>query len=63
VWAVAIAQPILWALWKIVPPSRNGDALKLIVFVGILAIVGYISRLGLLPRTRPIVPGEWAVSD
>ena len=63
VWAVTIAQPVLWLLWKVVPQTRLGDALKLTVFVGILAIVGQISRRGLLPRTRPIVPGEWAVSD
>lgn len=63
VWAVVIAQPILWLLWKVVPASRTGDALKLAVFVGVLAIVGHMSRRGLLPRTRPIVPGEWAVSD
>jgi len=61
VWAVAIAQPVLWLLWKVVPASRSGDALKLLVFVGILVAVGYISRLGALPRTRPILPGEWAV--
>jgi hypothetical protein len=63
VWAVAIAQPMLWALWKIVPAGRAGDAAKLCVFLGILFVVGNMSRLGLLPRTRPIVPGEWAVSD
>jgi hypothetical protein len=63
VWAVTIAQPVLWLLWKAVPPSRAGDALKLAVFVGILASVGHMARLGLLPRTRPIVPGEIAVSD
>jgi hypothetical protein len=63
VWAVTIAQPILWLLWKVVPATRPGDAIKLAVFVGVLAIVGQLSRLGLLPRTRPIVPGEWAVSD
>jgi hypothetical protein len=34
-----------------------------VVFTGILAGVGHIARIGLLPRTRPIVPGEWAVSD
>ena len=39
------------------------DIVKLIVFVGILAAVGWMARLGLLPRTRPIVPGEWAISD
>jgi hypothetical protein len=63
VWAVVIAQPILWLLWKVVPASRTGDALKLAVFVGVLAIVGHMARRGLLPRTRPIVPGELAVSD
>jgi hypothetical protein len=63
VWAVAIAQPVLWLLWKTVPVGRAGDALKLMVFVGILVAVGQISRRGLLPRTRPIVPGEWAISD
>ncbi len=63
VWAVAIAQPVLWLLWKVLPPGRAGDVAKLVVFVAILVSVGYMARLGLLPRTRPIVPGEWAVSD
>jgi hypothetical protein len=63
VWAVIIAQPVLGILWKILPATRGADALKLGVFVGILAAAGHMSRLGLLPRTRPIVPGDWAVSD
>jgi hypothetical protein len=63
VWAVAIAHPVLWFLWKVLPSARGADALKLMVFVGILAAVGQMARLGLLPRTRPIVPGELAVSD
>jgi hypothetical protein len=63
VWAVTIAQPVLWLLWKVLPQSQVTDAVKLIAFVGILALVGHLSRRGLLPRTRPIVPGEWAVSD
>jgi len=63
VWAVCIAQPVLWLLWKILPRSRSAEALKLTIFVGILAYVGNLARLGLLPRTRPIVPGELAVSD
>jgi hypothetical protein len=63
VWAVAIAQPVLWLMWKVLPVTRTTDVFKLVVFIGILAAVGYISRLGLLPRTRPIVPGELAVSD
>ena len=63
VWAVACAQPILWFLWLVLPETRATDALKLIVFVAVLVIVGNLSRLGLLPRTRPIVPGELAISD
>jgi len=63
VWAVAIAQPVLWLLWKILPQSTVADVTKLIVFVGILLAVGNLARLGVLPRTRPIVPGELAVSD
>jgi hypothetical protein len=63
VWAVTIAQPVLWLLWKILPATRSGDVAKLVAFVGILALVGHLSRRGLLPRTRPIVPGELAVSD
>jgi hypothetical protein len=63
VWAVALAQPVLWFLWKVLPRSTTADTLKLAVFLGILAGVGYMARLGMLPRTRPIVPGELAVSD
>jgi hypothetical protein len=63
VWAVAIAQPVLWFLWKVVPIGRVGDVLKLAVFVGIMAAAGQMARRGRLPRTRPIVPGEWAISD
>ena len=63
VWAVAVAQPVLWMMWKLLPQTRAFDAAKLMVFIGILAVVGYMSRLGLLPRTRPIVPGELAISD
>ena len=63
VWAVASAQPILWFMWKALPHNTVSDILKLAVFVGILAFVGNRARLGLLPRTRPIVPGELAISD
>jgi hypothetical protein len=63
VWAVAIAQPVLWAMWKTVPVGHGGDAAKLTVFVGILIFVGQLARLGLLPRTKPIVPGQLAISD
>lgn len=63
VWAVAIGQPVLWMLWKVLPQTRTADALKLAIFVSILLAVAQLARLGLLPRTRPIVPGELAVSD
>jgi hypothetical protein len=63
VWAVTIAQPVLWLLWKVLPENTIADVAKLLVFIGILAFVGNLARLGLLPRTRPIVPGELAVSD
>jgi hypothetical protein len=63
VWAVCIAQPVLWFLWRVLPRTRTFDTIKLVVFVAILAWVGNMARRGLLPRTRPIVPGELAVSD
>jgi len=62
-WAVCIAQPVLWFLWKVLPVGRPGDVIKLIVFSGILIYVGNLARRGLLPRTRPILPGESAVAD
>ena len=63
VWAVCTAQPVLWFLWAALPHTRTGDVIKLVVFVGILAFVANLARRGILPRTRPIVPGELAVSD
>jgi hypothetical protein len=63
VWAACVAQPTLWLLWKVTPQTPVGDAVKLAIFIAILATMGNLARLGLLPRTRPIVPGELAVSD
>ena len=63
VWAVCVAQPVLWFLWRALPEGRSADAIKLAAFLAILAWVGNLARLGLLPRTRPILPGEVAVSD
>jgi hypothetical protein len=63
VWAVSIAQPILGLLWKVLPHTRPADLAKLLVFVAILAFMGRLAVLGVLPRTRIIVPGELAVSD
>jgi hypothetical protein len=63
VWAVAVAQPVLWVMWKGLPAGRTGDIVKLTAFVGILVTFGQLARLGLLPRTKPIVPGQTAISD
>ena len=63
VWAVCLAQPALWLLWGITPLTAPGNVLKLVVFVALLGLVGCMAYRGMLPRTRPIVPGELAVSD
>jgi hypothetical protein len=63
VWAVCAAQPVLGLLWKILPRTPEATAAKLTVFAGILAMMGYLAYRGVLPRTRPIIPGEWAISD
>jgi hypothetical protein len=67
VWAVTVAQTLLLVLWKTMPQAlaatRTGSFIKLGVFVGVLALMGLVARRGLLPRTRPILPGELAVSD
>jgi hypothetical protein len=63
VWAACIAQSVLWFMWRVMPRTRVSDAIRLLVFLGILAVVGNLARLGRLPRTKPIVPGELAVSD
>ena len=63
VWAVAIAQPVLWLMYLTQPKTPIADLFKLAVFIGVLAFVGYLSYRGRLPRTRPIVPGELAALD
>ena len=63
VWAMCIAQPVLWFLWAVLPYGRTGDTVKLLIFVVILVFVGWLAYRGKLPRTRPIVPGELAISD
>jgi hypothetical protein len=58
---VTIAQTILLLLWKALPRGEPGDAIKLIVFAGTLALMGMLAWRGSLPRTRPILPGELMV--
>jgi hypothetical protein len=63
VWAMCIAQPVVWILYLLLPLNRSTDILKLAVFVGLLGMVAYLSYRGHLPRTRQIVPGELAALD
>lgn len=63
VWSVTIAQAVLMVLWKALPRGHAGDVGKLTVYVVVLAAVGSMARAGVLPRTRPILPGELIVAD
>ncbi len=63
VWAVTLAQAVLLVLWKLLPRSHAADTVKLLVFVAVLALVALAAQRGLLPRTRPILPGESMVAD
>jgi hypothetical protein len=63
VWAVTAAQTVLLILWKTLPLTAAGNVVKLVAYVGVLALFGLAASRGLLPRTRPIVPGELMVSD
>jgi hypothetical protein len=45
------------------PKGPVPDSLKLAAFLGVLAFMGSLAYRGKLPRTRPIVPGEYATLD
>ena len=63
VWAVTVAQTLLLVLWKTVLQTRATSILKLGFFAGALLLMGLAAYRGVLPRTRPIVPGEWMIAD
>jgi hypothetical protein len=63
VWAVTLAQIVLLVLWKLLPRTLAADAVKLAVYVAVLVAVGFAAAYGILPRTRPILPGELMVAD
>jgi hypothetical protein len=63
VWAVTAAQVMLLILWKTMPLNRTTSMVKLIVYAGVLTLMGVAASRGRLPRTRPIVPGELMVAD
>jgi hypothetical protein len=63
VWSVTAAQTVLLLLWKVLPQTDATNWIKLGAFVGMLALMGWIASCGLLPRTRPILPGDSMVAD
>jgi hypothetical protein len=63
VWAVTAAQTVLLVLWKLLPLSRSTSAVKLGVYAAVLLSMAFAAYRGLLPRTRPILPGESMVAD
>jgi hypothetical protein len=67
VWAVTISQTVLLVVWKLLPSdiahTIEGSLIKLMVYVGMLVLTGLAAWQGILPRTRPIMPGEVMVSD
>ena len=58
VWAASISQTILLILWKILPQNQTTSIMKLAVYTGVFVTVGLAAWQGMLPRTRPILPGE-----
>jgi hypothetical protein len=62
-WACLVAQPLLGLLWWWLPRGRELDFVRLGGFLGALVCMGVLAVLGVLPRTRPILPGELAISD
>jgi hypothetical protein len=63
VWAVTVAQALLLVLWQVMPQTRATSLIKLMVYVGALWVMWLAARGGLLPRTRPILPGEFMVAE
>ena len=63
VWAATLGQTALLLVWKLLPNTREASAIKLTLFVGVLAAVGLAAVRGRLPRTRPIVSGELILAD
>lgn len=63
VWTVTAAQTVLLVLWKTLPMNGVTNLVKLAGFVSTMALMGWFAYRGMLPRTRPIMPGECMVAD
>jgi len=58
-----LAQALLLVLWKTLPRTHTADIIKLGGFLLVLLSLGSAAVLGVLPRTRSILPGELIVAD
>lgn len=63
VWSITAAQTILLILWKVLPKNHTTDLVKLVIYCATLAGMSAFAAFGVLPRTRPILPGELMVAD
>ena len=63
VWSITFSQTLMLILWKTLPRNHTTDIVELAAFVAVLLLMALLAYQGKLYRTRPIVPGEWAVSD
>jgi hypothetical protein len=63
VWSITAGQSILLLLWKALPKNHTTDIVKLTVYCAVLIGMGMLAAYGVLPRTRPILPGELMVAD
>lgn len=63
VWAVTLAQVLLLLSWKVLPLTHTATFVKLGIYVVTLSLLGFAAYRGMLPRTRPILPGESMVAD
>ena len=63
VWSVTAAQTVLLILWKALPKNHTTDIVKLVTYSSVLVLMGVLAAYGVLPRTRPILPGELMVAD
>jgi len=63
VWAVTFAQTLELILWKLLTPGRVADIAKFGIYTAALFAAGICATLGLLPRTRPIIPGQTIIGD
>jgi hypothetical protein len=63
VWSVTAAQTVLLILWKTLAKTHATDIVKLVAYCAVLIAMSALAAYGVLPRTRPILPGELMVAD